>query len=176
MSVSSVQYRVRMNQKIFRAFALFDTFRLKRHARLPAIFFCVMTAFAAIAVFSGKPQSGLLAAVLFCVGLGMPAIYIGTFLHQVKKQGQALGLSAPRLVYTVTLTREKITVHNDLQAEADIALKWDQLYRVIRRKDCFYLYAVPQKAFILPDRDADCGAAEALEFIRSRLPGKKTKS
>ncbi len=175
MPASSIRYRVYMDQKTFRAFALFDTFRLKKHARLPAILFCVMTAFALVAVFSGKPQSWLLAAVLFSIGLGMPIIYIGTFLHQVKKQGLALGLSAPRLAYTVTLTRENITVHNELKAETDVTLNWDQLYRVIRRKNCFYLYAVPQKAFILPDRDADCGAVEALAFIRARLPGEKKK-
>lgn len=171
MRVSSVRYRVRMDQKTFRAFALFDTFRLKKHARLPAIFFAIMTAFAAVALFSGKPQGGLLAAVLFVVGLGMPAIYVVTFLCQVKKQGRALKLDKPRPAYTVALERDAITIHNDLKAEADVSLRWDQLYRVIRRKTCFYLYAVPQKAFILPDRDADCGAAEAIQFIQSCLPG-----
>lgn len=171
MRISSVRYSVRMDQKTFRAFALFDTFRLKKHARLPAIFFCIMAAFAALALFSGKPQSALIAAVLLIVGLGMPAIYVVTFLCQVKKQGRALKLETPRPVYTVTLARDEIHVHNDLKAEADICLSWDRLYRVIRRKTCFYLYAVPQKAFILPDRDADCGAEEAIRFIRSCLPG-----
>lgn len=175
MRVSSVRYGVCMDQKTFRAFALYDTFILKKHARLPVIFFCVMAAFAAVALFSGKPQSGLIAAVLLAVGLGMPAIYAGTFVHQVKKKGQALKLGTPRAVYTVTLTREDITVHNDLKAEEDVHLDWHHLYRVIRRKNCFYLYAVPQKAFILPDRDADCGAAEAIAFMQACLPGKKQK-
>ena len=169
MSLSRIQYRVRMDQKTFRAFALYDTFRLKKHARLPVAFFGIMAAFAVVALLSGKPQSGLIAAVLLAVGLGMPALYAGTFLRQVRKQGQALKLDKPRPVYTVTLDRDAITVHNDLKAEADQRLEWDALYKVIRRKDGFYLYAVPQKAFILPDRDADCDAGEACRFMQSCL-------
>lgn len=173
MRASNVQYKVRMDQKTFRAFAAYDTFRLKKHARLPVIFLLIMAAFAAVAIASGKPQSWLIAGVLLLVGLGMPAMYAFTFFSQVKKQGQALKLDAPRLVYTVTLAEGHILIHNELRKEEDVRLKWDQLYRVIIRRDCVYLYAVPQKAFVLPDRDADCGAYAARAFIRSHMPGNK---
>lgn len=171
--MSSIQYQVHMDQKTFRSFAVYDTFRLKKHARLPICFFLIMTTFSVIALCSGKPQSELIAGVLWIIGLGMPSVYAGVFLSQVRKQGQALALDKPRLVYTVTLRQDGISVHNELKAEADQRLEWDRLYRVIPRKDCVYLYAVPSKAFILPDRDADCGAAEARAFIRAHLPGKK---
>lgn len=170
MSVSSVQYHVHMDQKTFRSFAAFDIFRLKKRARLPIFFFCIMTAFAAVALCSGKPQSGLIAGVLWAIGIGMPAVYVCTFLWQVKKQGQTLKLDTRPAVYTVTLAHDGICVHNDLRSEADLRLEWERLYRVIRRKSCFYLYAVPSKAFILPDRDANCSAAEALQLIRAHLP------
>lgn len=173
MSITTVQYRVHMDQKTFRSFAVYDTFRLKKHARLPILFFFIMTAFSVIALCSGKPQSELIAGVLWVIGLGMPSLYVGTFLGQIRKQGQAFKLETPRLVYTVTLREDGISVHNELREEAELRLEWDHLYRVIRRKDCFYLYAVPSKAFILPDRDASCGAAEARRFIQKHLAKKK---
>ncbi len=175
MSGTSVTYRVHMDIKTFRAFALYDTFRLKKHARLPIGFFLIMTAFSVIALCSGKPQSGLIAGVLWLIGLGMPSLYAGTFLGQIRKQGREFRLEKPRLVYTGTLTRDEITVHNELKPEEDQHLEWDRLYRVVRRKGCFYLYAVPSKAFLLPDADADCGAAEACRFIQACLPGKKQR-
>lgn len=175
MRDETIQYRVRIDQKTFRSFALFDTFREKKHARLPAIFCLIMAAFAVVAILSGRPQRWLIAGVLLVVGMGMPALYAGTFLLQVGKQGKALGLKTPRPAYTVTLTKDAIRIHNDLKAEADQSLEWGQIYRVIRRKGCFYLYAVPQKAFILPDRDADCAASEAIAFMRAHVPGGKLR-
>lgn len=175
MSTETVQYHVLMDQRTFRNFAAFDTFILKKRARLPIIFFLIMAAFATVAFVSGRPQSGLLGAVLLIVGLGMPVMYALTFLSQVKKKGQALKLDKPKPVYTLTLTDSTIHIHNDLRAEEDVELKWNQLYRVIRRRDCYYMYAVPQKAFILPDSCADCGKERARAFMEARLSEIKGK-
>ena len=65
---------VKLDEKTFKRFVRFDMFILRRHWVRPLIFSLLLTAFAIVALFAKKEQSGLIAAVLLTVGLGLPQI------------------------------------------------------------------------------------------------------
>lgn len=173
LNKNSVTVHCRIDEKTFRHFALFDTFRLKKHWRLPTIFAVIMVGFGVVCYCSGKPQSGLLGTVLTVIGLGMPAVYIGTFLSQVKKKAQALKLEKPRAMYTVVLEEENVNIHNDFRQESNVILPWDKVWGVVRVKNAIYLYATAARAFILPDGQADAEPDEIWQYLRDHLPPEK---
>ena len=70
---------VKLDARTFRRFSFFDTFVLRKRWIRPAAFAAILFAFALVALLSRKPQSGLIAAVLLVVGLGLPLVYVGTF-------------------------------------------------------------------------------------------------
>ena len=75
-----ITVKVRLDKKLFRSFAFYDTFVVKKRLVRPALFCVIMAAFAAAALIIGKEQSGLIAGVLLFVGLGLPAVYVLSFL------------------------------------------------------------------------------------------------
>ena len=170
---NSVTVHCRIDEKTFRRFALFDTFRLKKHWRLPTIFAAIMVGFAVVCYCSGKPQSGLLGTVLAVIGLGMPAVYVGTFLSQIKKKAKALKLEKPRAMYTVVLEEEDVNIHNDFKQEANVILPWDKIWGVVRVRKAIYLYAVASRAFILPDGQADAEPDGVWQYLKDHLAADK---
>ena len=82
----SIVIHVRMDEKTFRRFARFDMFALRKKWVRPLVFSLIMIAFAFIALLARREQSGMIAAVLLAVGIGLPLVYIGTFLSQVNMQ------------------------------------------------------------------------------------------
>jgi len=153
MAQGQITIPVRLDAAAFRRFSRFDTFRLRKRWRRPAAFALIFAAFAAAALLSRKPQSGLLAGVLLAVGLGLPLVYIGTYLSQVR--AQARRLDPPRHVYTVVLDFDGIRVENAQRQESPLSLKWRDAPAAFRAKGCIYLYASAQRAFLLPDGQAD---------------------
>ncbi|MDO5436430.1 MAG: hypothetical protein Q4G19_08685 [Clostridia bacterium] len=168
-----ITYHCRIDRKIFRRFAVFDTFILHKRWRLPAIFALIMTAFAIVCFLSGKQQSWLPGTILLVIGLGMPAVYAGTFLSQVNKKAAALKLDKPRAMYTVVLSSGDVNIHNDFKQEQNVVLPWEKVWGAVRVRDAVYLYAVPSRAFILPDGQADAPAGEVWAFLGECLPKDK---
>lgn len=168
-----IRVHCRIDRKIFQRFALFDTFRLHKRWRLPVLFAGIMTVFALVCFLSGKDQSWLPGILLLCIGLGMPAVYLGTFLSQVRKKAAALKLEKPRAMYTVTLSDADVRIHNDFRQEEDVILPWEKLWGVIRVREAIYLYALPSRAFILPDGQADVPPEQLWAFIAKHLPEEK---
>ena len=173
MKTTTVTVRCRIDTKLFRHFALFDTFRLKKHGRLPLIFMLIMLLFSGICFFSGKPQSWLPGTLLLLIGLGMPAVYVGSFLSGVKKQADKLKLKTPRAMYTVTLSSEGVNIRNDFKAEENVNLPWDKVWGAVRVKGAVYLYATPARAFILPEGQAEPDDAMLWSLLGSCLPKNK---
>ena len=89
---------VRLNEKTFRRFARFDMLRLRKRWVRPALFALILCAFAFVALISRKPQSGMIAAVLLAIGLGLPLIYVGMFLSQVNLQADKWKLGKGRYI------------------------------------------------------------------------------
>ena len=103
-AAKTISIPVKLDEKTFRRFARFDMLILRKKWVRPAVFSAILIAFAIIALLTRKEQSGMIAAVLLAVGIGLPLVYIGTFLSQVNMQAVRAGLKPARSVYTLTLS------------------------------------------------------------------------
>lgn len=151
----TVSVPVHLTPGFFRRFSLFDTFIRQKRWRGPAIFTAILFASGALCLLKGGT---LLAAVLWAVALGLPAVYFLSFLHSVTVQCRANQLFRAPLVYTLTFSPEMIQVKSGRE---EACFQYTQLYAVYRVKDGIYLYVHPAKAFLLPAADIP-GGCDAL--------------
>lgn len=176
MSAKNITVHVKMDRRTLRSFALFDTFILRKRWMRPAIFGGIFLIFALICFLAtDKEQNTLLGVVMLLIALGMPSVYVGMFLSGVKKQAKKLRLDPPRAVYTLILSEQSVTIHNDLKAETDVTLPWDKLPAAFRVRRAIYLYAAPTRAFILPDGQADAPQDEVWQRIVDHVPTGRAK-
>ena len=160
---------VKLDARTFRRFSRFDILNLRMRWSRPAVFGLILVAFAAAALASGKPQSGLIGGVLLAVGLGLPAVYFGTFFHQVDVQVKRFGLDTPKPVYTVTLNADGIRVNNDQREEDVLELPWKDLRAAFRVKGCIYLYVNASRAFLLPDGQGNVEPDALWEYLKKHM-------
>ena len=166
---------VRLDEKTFKRFARFDMFSRRKKWIRPAVFALILIVFAVAALLVRKEQSGLIAAVLLVVGLGLPFVYIGTFLSQVNMQAVRAKLKPARLVYTVTLRESGIRVENNQKEEDPLEVEWPSVYRAFRKKGCIYLYVTGARAFLLPDGQAGVSDPEVWQYLVDHLGTEKCK-
>lgn len=170
MRAGTVTAHVKINAGIFRRFALFDVFRLKRRWVSPAVFCAVFMVFSFLCMASGREQAGLIGTILQIIGLGLPVCYVLSFLVQVHDQCKRLGLKTLRPAYTLNLGETQLRVINDMQKEPEITLPYASLYGVWRASGAYYLYAAPARAFILPDGQCPLSPVELYDLFLERLP------
>ncbi len=166
---------VRLDEKTFKRFARFDMFILRRKWVRPLVFSLILIAFAIVALLAGKNQSGMIAAVLLAVGLGLPLVYFGTFLSQVNMQAIQAKLKPAVRVYTVTLRESGIHVENTRKKEDPLEMDWSSVQKAFRRKGCIYLYVTAAKAFLLPDGQATVPDPEVWQYLVNHLGNEKCK-
>lgn len=166
---------VRLDEKTFRRFARFDTLSLRRKWVRPLVFSLILIAFAFAALLARKEQSGMIAAVLLVVGIGLPVVYLGTFLSQVNMQAVRQKLKPARSVYTVTLREAGILVENNQRREDPLEMDWASIQRAFRKKGCIYLYVTAVKAFLLPDGQANVPDQEVWAYLVSHLGKEKCR-
>ena len=171
----TVTIPVRLDEKTFKRFARFDMFSLRRKWIRPVLFSAILIAFAFAALLIRKEQSGMLAAVLLAVGIGLPVVYFGSFLSQVNMQSLQRKLKPARRVYTVTLRESGILVRNDQRREDPLEMDWSSIQKAFRRKGCIYLYVTPAKAFLLPDGQADVPDEEVWHYLTEHLGAEKCR-
>ena len=164
-----VEIPVKLDEITFRRFARYDTLILRKKWVRPAVFSAILIAFAFVALISRREQSGMIAAVLLAVGVGLPVVYVGSFLSQVNMQAMQHKLKPPRKVYTVRLGDQGIRVENNQKKEAPLELPWSGVAQAIRRKKCIYLYVTPVKAFLLPAGQANVPDDQVWEMISQHL-------
>ena len=174
--VAEIIIPVKLDEKTFKRFARFDMFVLRKKWVRPLIFSLLLTAFAVAALMIKKEQSGLIAAVLLVVGLGLPLVYFGTFLSQVNMQALRQRLDPPRAVYTVRLTDAGIEAENKQKKEDLLRLSWGETRRAFRVKGCIYLYVSPVKALLLPGGQADATDAQVWNFLLEHMGADKCVS
>ena len=172
---SDITVTVKLDEKTFKRFARFDMFSRRKKWIRPAVFSLILIVFAFIALLTRKEQSGVIAAVLLVIGIGLPLVYIGTFLSQVNLQAARANLKPDQPVYTVTMRDEGVRIVNDRKAEEPQEVSWDSIHRAYRKNGCIYLYVTPSKAFLLPSKQADAPDHEVWDFIRKRLGEEKCK-
>lgn len=164
---------VRLDEKTFKHFARFDMFVLRKKWGRPLVFSLILIGFAFVALLAGKDQSGLIAAVLLTVGLGLPLVYFGTFLSQVNMQAVQAKLKPARNVYTVCLRETGIRVENNQKKENPLEMDWSSIQQVFRKKGCIYLYVTAVKAFLLPDGQANVPDQEVWQYLTDHLGKEK---
>lgn len=172
----SIVIPVRLDEKTFRKFARFDMFARRKKWVRPAVFSLILIAFAFAALLLRKEQSGLIAAVLLVVGIGLPIVYFGTFLSQVSMQAVRARLQPARRVYTVTLREEGLRVENNQKKEDPLEMDWASVHRAYQRKGCTYLYVTENRAFLLPDGQANVTDAEVWEYLVRHLGSRSCQS
>lgn len=170
-----ITVRVRLDAKIFRRFCRFDALRLRKKWVRPVVFALILVAFAFVALLARKEQSGMIAAVLLVIGLGLPLVYFGSFFSQVNMQVERHNLNPPRRVYTVRLSREGVNVVNDQKDEPPLDVPWKDLQAAFRAKGCVYLYVNAARAFLLPDGQADADPAALWALIEKHMGAKARK-
>ena len=166
---------VKLDEKTFRRFALFDMFALRKRWTRPVVFSLILIAFAFAALLIRKEQSGMIAAVLLTVGIGLPVVYFGSFFSQVNMQAVRQKLKPARGVYTVTLMNSGIHVENDRRKEDPLEMEWPAIQKAYRKKGCVYLYVTAAKAFLLPDGQANVPDSEVWQYLTDHLGTEKCK-
>ena len=162
-----------MDAVTFKNFASFDAFRMKKRWVSPAIYTGILLAASVVCFCLNMSGSLFMGSVLLILGLGLPAVWYGTFLSQLGAQIKQLKLDKARPVYTLRMGPEEIRIHNDMKAEQEQVLTWKQVAGVWRGKGAFYLYVTAAKAFILPDRMYDCTPMELHAYFTEHLGAEK---
>ena len=170
-----ITIRVRLDERTFKRFARFDMFSLRKKWIRPAVFSMILIAFSFAALLTRKEQSGMIAAVLLAVGIGLPVVYIGSFFSQVNMQALQQKLKPARSVYTVTLREEGILVMNNRRKEDPLEMDWGSIQRAFRKKGCVYLYVTAARAFLLPDGQADAPDEEVWHYLTTHLGTEKCR-
>ena len=160
-----------IDQEDFLHFALFDTFRVKRRWRSPVFFTCMMSAFSALcfALRNSREQASLLGGILLAIGLILPSAWFLLYLSSVRKQAKALGLSKERTAYSIFFGENGLRI---IRGEEAAEYAWKDLHMAWRVKGCIYLYVLPERAFLLPEREE---SDAAWHIICRSLPEQKRK-
>ena len=74
LDYTDITVSAKLDEKTFKRFARLDMFILRKKWIRPAVFSLILVAFAFIALLLRKEQSGLIAAVLLVVGIGLPLV------------------------------------------------------------------------------------------------------
>ncbi len=169
MSGNEIRIPVQLSEKHFRNFALYDRFVKAGLWKRPVIFAAIFTVCALICLFSGREQSVLLGSVLLAVGLGLPAVWVGSFLASVHSQARKQQLGKGKKVYTVVLRQKGICVLGEQTAAAPLEVEWGQIADFRRGGEAWYLYVTPGRAFILPDGQGPASPQETGAYVADHI-------
>jgi len=178
MSKPSITVNVQINDRLFKRFALFDTFSLRRRWVSPAIFAAILLSFSAVAFLLQRraEQAALIGWLLLGIAILFPTAYFLHYYMQLGMQVRRLGIKKPRPAYFVTLSEEGVRVVNNMAKEAPLSLRWEEIHAACRRRDAVYLYHTENRAFILPEKDASVCLASLWDFLSAKLPAEKLRA
>lgn len=165
-----MKIEVILTEAIFRRFTMFDLLGRRKMWRSPATFAGILGGCACVCFLMHHVDGAvLLGTVLLIVGLGMPAVYFGTFFSSLKKQVTAYGLKRPQLVYTLELTdkADGISITNDRE-HADY--QWKAVHHVYRDTLATYLFMTADRAFLLPHSCVEEGEEALWKLISRKVP------
>ena len=138
-----------IDQKSFRDFAVFNSFRFRWRGVSLMLFPLFMIV---LAIINRNTGSNAFFWIFLVLGFLMPAAYLFQFDRSLRNQIRVNHLEQPRVFYTVTVSPETIVVENQTERQE---LPWNKLYRVFRYRNYIYIYATPARVFILT-----CSAGE----------------
>lgn len=168
-----IQICVRLDAAGYRRYCAFDTFRLRRRWYWPAMISMVLITASVAGLLRFVPMSEGVSGVLMGLGLAIPMLCFGLYFIQIEVQCARLKLKDAPAIYTLFLSREGVRIVNARKSEAPVELPWDGFWAAFRRPDCIYLYATPERAFILPDGQADASPQAVWQMISACLGPEK---
>lgn len=167
----------KIDTKLFQDFAVFDTFARQKRYRLPIAFAIIMLIFSGIcfAMQGRAEQAVLLGAVLGGIGLLLPSFYFLNYFFSIRQQARKMKLDTPKHVYTVSMTSaaDGITITTPTGEGGTLRQNWANLFAAYRCKGCIYLFIAPQRAFLLPDHQANVSPDELWAFLQENMPSEK---
>lgn len=174
MDNKNILVQSRITPEIFREFAIFDTLYRRKQYRRPLVFALIQLTFAFVCFLMRQraEQAVLLGVILLIIGLGLPAVYILSFLRSVHFKAKQLGLASAPYVYTVRLTPEKITVA-DGRRKAEYP--WEAVKYAYRLQRSICLYVSESRAYLLPTAERETEEERRWAAVAEHIPADRRK-
>lgn len=174
MENKDILIQAKITPEAFREFAVFDTLYRRKQYRRPLAFALILAAFACACFLlrHRAEQAVFMGLVLLAVGLGLPAVYILTFLYSVRSKAKQLRLGNAPAAYTVTLTPEKVTV-TDGRQKAEYP--WEAVKYAYRLQHSICLYASESRAYLLPVSERETEEERRWAIIAEHIPAEQRK-
>lgn len=150
MKKQEIVIPVRLDAPTFRRYCAFDAFRRRRLWFVPVMAAMVLFTVALAGLLKRIPLDETLSGVLAGLAILIPLMAFGLYCIQIEVQIAQSGLKDAPTVYTLALSPEGVRVSNTGEP---VTLPWESLWAAFRRRDAIYLYARPERAFILPKKD-----------------------
>jgi len=171
-----IELHVRIDDRMFRRYCAFDTFRRQRRWYLPVLTAMLLITAALAGLLGIIKMSETVSGLLMGLGIAVPLVVFGLYFIQIEAQIAGQHLKQAPAVYSLRLSEAGVQVTNDQKAEAPLELPWRGCWAAFRRKDCVYLYVNPARALILPDGQASVPAEELWRFLQANLGNEKCVS
>lgn len=165
----TIDVDVRLDDKMFRRYCAFDTFRRQRRWYWPVLAAMLLITVALAGLFGlvSLPESA--SGVLMGLGIAVPMVVFGLYAIQIEAQVARQQLRQAPAVYALRLSAEGVRVTNARKDEPPVDIAWDRLWAAFRRADCVYLYVSPERALILPDGQASVSPQALWDFLKKNL-------
>lgn len=161
----SIFIPVHLDPPALRRFCAFDAFVLRRRWFWPVMIGMVLITLSLGGLLQLVPMAETSAGLMMGLGLAVPLVAFGLYLILIEAQVARQGLKQKPLMYTLTLTPEGVAVTGAQGDHSPVRLSWEGLWGAFRRRGCIYLYATPQRAFILPDGQASAAPEEVWRWM-----------
>lgn len=161
-----------LDAETFRKFSIFEGLFRKGNLTAPILFASILSISGIVCLLFGGVILGI---ILLIIGLGFPGLFVRNFFHSINTQVKYLNLENPKPIYTLSFSEspDGIVVTNHGQGNEPLQYEWKSLYNVYRVQGCIYLYVLPDKAYLLPDGQADDSTDALWQFICDMLPADK---
>ncbi len=167
---SDIRIHVHLNPGRYRQFCSFDTFRRQRRWFPPVLISMLLITASIAYLFLSVRPSGTIAGLLFGLGLAVPMFCFGLYFIQIEAQIAGMHLKEDPEIYFLVFRDHGVRASGVQQTKSAVELSWDSFFAAYRRRDCTYLYFSKDRAFILPDGQADIPGDELYAYLKEHMP------
>ena len=164
-----INIRVCLNAKQFRSFCAFDTFRIRRRHLPVLIISAVLFTLGLADLLFSKGSSGTVAGLLIGLAIAVPMVVFGLYVIQIEAQVSGQGLSSAQEMYALHFSEDGVQISGLHRSAGSARVPWNGLWAAYRAKSAVYLYASEQRAFILPDGQADVSDDQLWAYLCSHM-------
>ena len=168
-SPKKISTRVRLYAKKYRQFCRFDNFQRQRRWFAPLLTCMILLTFSAAYMLISKNPSSTAAGLLAGLGLAVPLFCFGLYIIQIEAQIAGMKLGDEPEIYALEFDNDGVHAAGTGQARSGVDLPWNSFWAAFRRKDCTYLYFTQERAFILPDGQADVSGSDLFVYLASHM-------